>query len=268
MTIGEKIKLARILRDITQKDLGVSLGFPASSAAVCIAQYENNSRIPKPNQLQSIADVFNIPMEFFSQNSLETNINIMHTLFEIDNIWGISVQQYVGGGGDLERYAIVFDDTQLNGHIGKWYKKLIDMSYQMSNADDVSKEEIKKDYSLWKARYLESMLDDEVVTNSGNNQFVTQPTASIKNKNEIVDEQYCHILLAIKKFISGDNVNWRGTSTELVEILSVDVKPNALSMILDARAGLLLDEYSILYEKGRNHKGRFIKLSLQTKNKI
>ena len=47
MQIGERIKKIREFRDITQKDLGVDLGFPANSAAVRIAQYENGSRIPK-----------------------------------------------------------------------------------------------------------------------------------------------------------------------------------------------------------------------------
>ncbi len=86
-----------------------------------------------------------------------------------------------------------------------------------------------------------------------------------KAETELWKEPPDPILIAIKNFITVDNSNWCGTPTELAEILSIDVQPNALSMILNVRAGLLLDEYSILYEKGRNHKGRFIKLSLQKK---
>ena len=47
MAIGERIHFFRILRGMTQKYLGMALGFPEKSADVRLAQYENGSRTPK-----------------------------------------------------------------------------------------------------------------------------------------------------------------------------------------------------------------------------
>ena len=44
MAIGERIHFFRTLRGMTQKYLGMALGFPEKSADVRLAQYENGSR--------------------------------------------------------------------------------------------------------------------------------------------------------------------------------------------------------------------------------
>ena len=54
---------------------------------------------------------------------------------------------------------------------------------------------------------------------------------------------------------------WCGSPTELTELLEVDMKPNTLTKHLNVNAGRLLNEYRILYEKGRSHAGRKIKLT-------
>ena len=47
MAIGERIHFFRLLRGMTQKYLGMALGFPEKSADVRLAQYETGSRTPK-----------------------------------------------------------------------------------------------------------------------------------------------------------------------------------------------------------------------------
>ena len=47
MAIGERIHFFRLLRGMTQKYLGMTLGFPEKSADVRLAQYETGSRTPK-----------------------------------------------------------------------------------------------------------------------------------------------------------------------------------------------------------------------------
>ena len=44
MAIGERIHFFRTMRGMTQKYLGMALGFPEKSADVRLAQYENGSR--------------------------------------------------------------------------------------------------------------------------------------------------------------------------------------------------------------------------------
>ena len=57
MAVGDRIKRARNLRGMTQKELGIAIGFEEKSADIRIAQYESNTRTPK---------------------------DVMYTLFELD----------------------------------------------------------------------------------------------------------------------------------------------------------------------------------------
>ena len=55
MAIGERIHFFRLLRGMTQKYLGMSLGFPEKSADVRLAQYETGSRTPKADLTAALA---------------------------------------------------------------------------------------------------------------------------------------------------------------------------------------------------------------------
>ncbi len=47
MAIGERIRFFRNLRGMTQKYLGMQVGFPEKTADIRMAQYESGSRTPK-----------------------------------------------------------------------------------------------------------------------------------------------------------------------------------------------------------------------------
>ena len=47
MAVGDRIKRARNFRGMTQKELGIAIGFEEKSADIRIAQYESNTRTPK-----------------------------------------------------------------------------------------------------------------------------------------------------------------------------------------------------------------------------
>jgi len=55
MQIGQRIKQARKHRGLTQKDLGLMVGFDEKNADVRIAQYESEVRTPKPEMRDKIA---------------------------------------------------------------------------------------------------------------------------------------------------------------------------------------------------------------------
>ena len=65
-------------------------------------------------------------------------------------------------------------------------------------------------------------------------------------------------------FITVERPSWGGTATELAAALQVDMKPNALAMRLNVRAGKLAAEYHIRYENTRTHAGRSISLTLES----
>ena len=71
------------------------------------------------------------------------------------------------------------------------------------------------------------------------------------------------VLEAVAAFITAERPSWSGTATELAAVLQVDMKPNALAMRLNVRAGKLLTDYHIRYENSRSHAGRSISLTLE-----
>ena len=55
MATGERIRYIRNLRGMTQKYLGLLIGFDENAADVRIAQYESGKRTPKENVVAAIA---------------------------------------------------------------------------------------------------------------------------------------------------------------------------------------------------------------------
>ncbi len=70
------------------------------------------------------------------------------------------------------------------------------------------------------------------------------------------------IVLKIAEFITANNPKWNGNASELVEILKLDIAPNALTKKLNIGAGTLENDYGIRYESSRNHDGRRINFEL------
>ena len=71
------------------------------------------------------------------------------------------------------------------------------------------------------------------------------------------------LLEEIAKRITEDSPDWKGTATELVNLLGVDMKPNALSTKLNINASRLRNEYCIRYKRSRSHDGRKMELHLE-----
>ena len=60
MAIGERIRFFRNLKGMTQKYLGMQVGFPEKTADIRMAQYESGSRTPKADLTNNLANVFGI----------------------------------------------------------------------------------------------------------------------------------------------------------------------------------------------------------------
>ena len=70
------------------------------------------------------------------------------------------------------------------------------------------------------------------------------------------------LLDTVATLVTPERPIWRGTATDLVERLGLDMKANTLSMRLNVNADRLLYEYKIRYENVRSHAGRCITLML------
>lgn len=79
MTVGEKIKFARTLADVTQKELASLTGISEGQ----IKQYEINTRVPRKEKLESIASALGIFKAFFINHNIEDETQIMFMLYEM-----------------------------------------------------------------------------------------------------------------------------------------------------------------------------------------
>ena len=61
ITFGEKIKHLRNKNHLTQKQLGLALGFSENSADIRIAQYESGERMPGEDILRKVAKILMFP---------------------------------------------------------------------------------------------------------------------------------------------------------------------------------------------------------------
>ena len=63
---GEKLRYLRQKNNMTQKQLGIAVGFPENTADVRIAQYETNARMPREELLKKIAQVLGVQKEILT----------------------------------------------------------------------------------------------------------------------------------------------------------------------------------------------------------
>ena len=96
MAIGERIQFFRLLRGMTQKYLGMSLGFPEKSADVRLAQYETGSRTPKADLTAALAEVLDVSPHALSVPDIDSYVGLMHTLFTLEDNYGLKVTEQDG----------------------------------------------------------------------------------------------------------------------------------------------------------------------------
>lgn len=63
--VASRLRQARVLRDLTQEQLGVRLGLDEGVAAVRISRYESGKHAPPWTVMQRIADILDVPIGYF-----------------------------------------------------------------------------------------------------------------------------------------------------------------------------------------------------------
>ena len=84
MELGQKIKKIRMFRGMTQKELGIRLGYDGKSADVRIAQYESGARVPKRETLSLMADILQVNVLNFIKPYPGSAADFMQLLFWLD----------------------------------------------------------------------------------------------------------------------------------------------------------------------------------------
>lgn len=144
MAIGERIHFFRLLRGMTQKYLGTAVGFPEKSADVRLAQYETGTRTPKADLTAALAQVLDVSPQALSVPDIDSYIGLMHTLFTLEDIYGLTVSE---ADGEV--------CLKVNKDKGKDAAELLKMLCAWEEqADKLSSEEIsREEYDRWRYYY-------------------------------------------------------------------------------------------------------------------
>ena len=137
MAIGERIHFFRIMRGMTQKYLGMLVGFPEKSADVRLAQYETGSRKPKADLTAALAQALDIP-------DIDSYIGLMHTLFSLEDIYGLIVSEADGEVCLKVNKDKSKDAAELLQMLTAWQEQAVKLS-----AEEISRE----DYDQWRYNY-------------------------------------------------------------------------------------------------------------------
>ena len=146
MAIGERIHFFRLLRGMTQKYLGMSLGFPEKSADVRLAQYETGSRTPKADLTAALAEVLDVSPYALSVPDIDSYVGLMHTLFTLEDNYGLKVSE-------LDEEVCLKVDVRKNKDAARLHEMLWIWREQAAKleAGEISQE----DYDRWRYHYPE-----------------------------------------------------------------------------------------------------------------
>ena len=149
MDLGSKIRKYRLLNDLTQKDLGMSVGFSAATSDSRIRKYEVNDMAPKHDIRTKLANALNVDIEALSDVEISSFVDVMYVLFELEEKYGLTIEKSNG------KTAIVFDDSNIELHefisyLNIWKQKMTTLS---KDPDD------SKEYDLWKSHFKSDLYE-------------------------------------------------------------------------------------------------------------
>ena len=125
MTVGDKIKKIRTFRGMTQKELGLAIGFEEKGADNRIAQYETNYRVPKRELLDKMAEALRVDRQNFYTIAPGSAEDFMRTFFWLDedSPGAIRLFQLVrnpGRAGAADDTAVRYNVAMTGPHTLPW----------------------------------------------------------------------------------------------------------------------------------------------------
>jgi len=96
MAIGERIRFIRNLRGMTQKWLGMAIGFDEKTADVRMAQYETGTRTPKEKLVGDIATALEVSPRALDIPEIDSYVGLAHTLFALEDLYGLRIGKIDG----------------------------------------------------------------------------------------------------------------------------------------------------------------------------
>ena len=134
------------MRGMTQKYLGMQVGFPERSADVRLAQYETGTRTPKADMTAALANVLDVSPQALAVPDIDSYTGLMHTLFTLEDRYGLHV-------GEIDGEICLRVDVRKNKDAARLHEMLC--AWQQT-ADKLKAGEItQEEYDRWRYRYPE-----------------------------------------------------------------------------------------------------------------
>ena len=92
MKIGDRICLFRNLRGMSQKELGLLVGFSETSAETRVAQYEVGKRKPKAELAEAFAKALKVSPFALRIPDIKSPLLLMHILFALEDDYGMWIE--------------------------------------------------------------------------------------------------------------------------------------------------------------------------------
>lgn len=144
MATGERIHFFRSLRGMTQKYLGLMVGFPERSADIRLAQYESETRTPKAEITEKLADVLDVSPKAIDLPDIDSYIGLMHTFFALEDRYGLKIGEI---DGELCLRLDKFKVTE--------YQNMFEMLYSWRQVSAKLEAGVitKEEYDQWRYKY-------------------------------------------------------------------------------------------------------------------
>jgi len=144
MAIGERIRFIRNLRGMTQKWLGIAVGFDEKTADVRVAQYESGVRTPKEKLTADIANALEVSPKALDLPNIDNYVGIAHTLFALEDLYGLQI-------GNIDGETCL----RLDKSKGNTYVSMFDMFHAwQKEAEKLRNGQItREEYNQWRYNY-------------------------------------------------------------------------------------------------------------------
>lgn len=157
-SFGWRLRHIRVKRGITQKELGLSCGFPENAADMRIRQYENDKRHPKTNIMKCLCATLQVSPLMLSLESSDLQALLFANILWADITELIHVFDSTTDFNRIDN-NIYRNDTVIEANIPgivpsdtsplyKWLKELNNMQHKLSSEEITSKEYRDWEY-LW-----------------------------------------------------------------------------------------------------------------------
>lgn len=159
MTLGEKIRKYRLLHDMTQKELGIKVGFSTVTADTRIRQYEKDAMAPKSDIRNKLVQALDVDPSALSDVDIHSIEDVVRTFFFMEEYLDFKIENI-----DLDNYTFLSknkinfqkrESSMLNSYMYIWQQQ----KKNFLNAKTNNEEDSLKEYELWKSRFAKSIND-------------------------------------------------------------------------------------------------------------